>query len=471
MYLTRSFKMLAVLSVLCLAANVSTAQLEFSNWIVGKNSVLHIEPDGRASIVQADNIADDDYLLLSDHDGKVIITVGFSPLHFKDVNNKTLFSDNDKRYPSMPFMFQSPDSEYIYILHNTYSYEFTDIITCKTQFRCLCKKISDDTDEVQDIILHEEISQTDSQFYQRVYVERPFSFVQSCSDGKSVWVVMKGMDDRFIVAKLRGHDIVEIKELHYPLYYGDTFWVSGTRACNFVTADNGKVFCDISDDSQHILCLYFNQTDGVIQDHKVLDVHQVTTCNEVSSNGTYLYYSKGRIKEQDRFIYRQKISDMEKGIYNEEIVSSEVFPYSSNRTNFRIGPDGNIYIFSGKSSISVIYDSESDNPRVENLFTDIPDANICFPNYLRTNDNFFFTVDCDKTVSLHYYDTKNEVEYHHWDFGDGNSSGEAAPQHYYAKTGVYDVTLKLFLKNGKQKILPSRKITIKELGKPTIIPE
>ena len=91
MYLTRSFKIFAVLLILCLAAKISTAQLEFSNWIVGKNSVLHIEPDGRASIVETENIADDDYLLLSDHDGKVIITVGFSPLHFKDVNNKTLF--------------------------------------------------------------------------------------------------------------------------------------------------------------------------------------------------------------------------------------------------------------------------------------------------------------------------------------------------------------------------------------------
>lgn len=273
-FLTRSFKMLAVLLMLCLAANVSTAQLKFSNWVVGKNLVLHIEPDGRTSIIETNNIADGDYLLLSDNDGKVIMKVGFSPLHFKDVNNKTLFSDSDKRHPSMPFMFQSPDSEYIYILHNTYSYEFTDIITCKTQFRCLCKKISDDTDEVRDIILHEEISQTDSQFYQSVYVERPFSFVQSCSDGKSVWVVMKGMDDRFIVAKLRGHDIVEIKELHYPLFYGDTFWVSGARECAVATSDNGKVFCHIRNDSQHILCLYFNQTDGVIQDHKVLDVHQ-----------------------------------------------------------------------------------------------------------------------------------------------------------------------------------------------------
>ncbi|MBQ1883621.1 MAG: hypothetical protein II165_01260, partial [Bacteroidales bacterium] len=58
--------MLAVLSVLCLAAKVSTAQLEFSNWVVGKNSVLHIEPDGRASIIKTESLADDDYALLSD---------------------------------------------------------------------------------------------------------------------------------------------------------------------------------------------------------------------------------------------------------------------------------------------------------------------------------------------------------------------------------------------------------------------
>ncbi len=157
MYLTRSFKIFAVLSILCLAANVSTAQLEFSNWIVGKYSVLHIEPDGSTSIVDVDYLAEDDKFLLSDTDGNAIIKVGFYPLHFDDCNGMTLFENDEHTHTSTPIMFKSPDSQYVYILHNTYSYEFTDVLTCKTQFRCLCKKISDDSGEAQDIMLHEEI--------------------------------------------------------------------------------------------------------------------------------------------------------------------------------------------------------------------------------------------------------------------------------------------------------------------------
>ena len=470
MYLTRSFKIFAVLSILCLAAKISTAQLEFSNWIVGKNSVLHIEPDGRASIVETEIFENDCYALLSDNEGNVVTKIAINPLRFIDCNGKILFSEGNNSYTATPFLFKSPDSEYVYMLHNTYIYELTDInlVTRKTQLRCFCKNILDDSDEGQDIMLHEEILLTDApdwQYYYSVY--RPFYCALSCTDGRSVWILMKGQLDRFVIVKIRGGNIEDYKIVNYDL---DNLFIAsnGSKRSVFATADDGKIYCYVEDDKRihKTICLFFDQTEGKILGHKIYDI--IAPDSEITANGKYLYYDKGT---NGIFIYRQKISDMDNGIYNEELIFTDVKAFIPGEQNIRIGPDGNIYVVSGKSSISVIYDSESDNPRIETLFTDIPDAKIWFPNYLRTNDNFFFTVDCDKTVSFHYYDKNNEVKYHHWDFGDGNSSGEIAPQHYYAKPGVYDVTLKLFLKNGQQKILPSRKITIKELEKPTIIPE
>jgi len=472
MYSTHLCKFFAVLLMLCLAAKISTAQLEFSNWVVGKNSVLHIEPDGRASIIKTESLVDDDYALLSDSKGNVVTKIALNPVRFNDCNGKTIFSEGSKSHTAPPFLFKSPDSEYVYILHNTYSHELTDInlVTRKTQLRCFCKKISDDSDEGQDIMLHEEILLTDARDWQYITVDRPFYCALSCSDGKSVWILMKGQSDRFVIIKLRGGDIENYKIVNYDL--PNLFIASnGTKRSIFTTADDGKIYCAVADTStskqiSKTLCLFFDQTEGNILGYKMYDISAPDS--EITTNGKYLYYHKGT---NEIFIYRQEISDMDNGVYNEELISNDITAFAPRQQNIRIGPDGNIYVISGKSSISVIYDSESDNPRIETLFTDIPDAKIWFPTYLRTKETFYFTVDCDKSVSFHYYDKKNEVKYHHWDFGDGNSSDAVAPQHYYAKTGVYDVTLKLFLKNGQQKILPSRKITIKELEKPKIICE
>ena len=281
---------------------------------------------------------------------------------------------------------------------------------------------------------------------------------------------MKGQSDRFVIIKLRGGNIEDYKIVNYNL--PNLFIASnGSKRSVFATADDGKIYFDVADTSiskqiSQTLCLFFDQTEGNILGHKMYEI--IAPDSEITLNGKYLYYDKGT---NGIFIYRQKVSDMDNGVYNEELISNDIKAFTPGEQNIRIGPDGNIYVISGKSSISVIYDSESDNPRIETLFTDISDAKIWFPNYLRIKGTFYFTVDCDKTVSFHYYDKNNEVKYHHWDFGDGNSSGEVAPQHYYVKTGIYDVTLKLFLKNGQQIILPSRKVTIKELKNPTIICE
>ncbi len=458
-------KILAALLVLCFAARVSMAQLEFSNWIVGKHTILHIEPDGSSRLVDDDKFAVSNNFLISNNNGEVVVSVRFRPMSFVYSNGDILFSENVNEHTSAPFMFKSPDCAYIYILHNTYTRELTDVnlFVCKTQFRCYCKNLLDYTDEGRDILLYEEVSQYSGRDSFHTSVERPFYCAQSSSDGRTVWVILKCQEDKFVIERLDGYNIVETKEIHYDLN-NTTLTGVGTMTTTFTASDDGKIFCDLFD-AAGVLCIYFNKKEGNIEGHSIFDISSLNKDMEVSSSGKYLYYISGEK------IYRQRISDMEQGVYNAELVSSEAQAYSAMQSNLKIGIDGNIYVHTGKAELSVIRDSESEKPRLETLYADIPDAYIVFPNYLRTNETFVCNVSCDKTVSFYYIDAKNEVGSYKWDFGDGYKSAESNPIHIYAETGDYNVTLELVLKNGQRKIVPSKMITIKEMKTPQIICE
>ncbi len=77
-------KFSAVLLMLCLFTNESKAQLEFSNWIIGKNTILHIDSDGKTQLINQPNIGyidmfDNDNknsFILSDNNGVPKITIG-----------------------------------------------------------------------------------------------------------------------------------------------------------------------------------------------------------------------------------------------------------------------------------------------------------------------------------------------------------------------------------------------------------
>ena len=149
--------------------------------------------------------------------------------------------------------------------------------------------------------------------------------------------------------------------------------------------------------------------------------------------------------------------DFENGGKNYETISDENAKFQ----NIRIGIDGNIYLRNGKT-IAVVYKSETDNPIVKTLYTgdDIPDSDIHFPNYLYTYDLFACNSDCDRNATFSFPDPRNEIIAYEWDFGDGAKSTETTPTHQYEDYGSYTVSLKVTLKNGTYKILPSRKIIL-----------
>ena len=83
-------------------------------------------------------------------------------------------------------------------------------------------------------------------------------------------------------------------------------------------------------------------------------------------------------------------------------------------------------------------------------------------------DNFFFTVDCDKTVSFHYYDKNNVVKYHHWDFGDGTTSTEQNPIHTYPRDFAhYVVTLTVDGPKGRARCCKVWEVCVRDLQHPS----
>lgn len=61
-----------------------------------------------------------------------------------------------------------------------------------------------------------------------------------------------------------------------------------------------------------------------------------------------------------------------------------------------------------------------------------------------------FTIDKDKAnikvdEDIHFFPScSKDAQSFRWDFGDGNTKGEAEPKHKYSRRGSYDVTLTVF---------------------------
>ena len=81
LFSTRLLIKIIVVPILCLTSGIVSAQLEFSNWIIGKNTIMHLEPDGTTSLVNQNGIIGDKYFhtfnsLLSDNNGNPIVKIG-----------------------------------------------------------------------------------------------------------------------------------------------------------------------------------------------------------------------------------------------------------------------------------------------------------------------------------------------------------------------------------------------------------
>ena len=486
-------KPLVVSVFVCLFAYTASAQLEFSNFIVGKNTIMHIELDGTTSLVTHNGITGDNYNhryvhLLSSKDGipKVKIgnktwrhenggVIGFGGVcELSHINDEPIFVNEPGINTPAPFMLKSPNGKFTYILHSTFTYEYEydnekDLINRigTTQIRCFCKDNFNDADKGEDFIVHQ-FTHIES-FKETLYgggtmgtqdgnVEYPFFGGLSHTDNKSVWILTKCADvDSLIAIHLDGKNIIQKKVSHLHLNGSEFSDRAMSMQSSYNITDNGKIYTWV-DGSLEKLCIYFNQDNGTIIDHSYYGLSTISQYTEISATGKYMYYTR-MINNQtnERGLYRIKISDLEKEeYYSETIINGNAKPQT-----IRIGIDGNIYLKNGKS-IAVVYDSESDNPRVETLYTetDIPDSDIEFPNYLYTYELFACNSDCDRNATFSFPDPRNEIIAYEWNFGDGSTSTDSSPTHKYSQTGIYTVSLKVTLKNGHIKTVPTRKISI-----------
>ena len=471
----------------CLSISAS-AQLEFSNWIVGKNTILHIEPDGSTSLVMHNGIRGDvfnyeNYHLISDKDGTPTITLGDKKWRDEDgkiignegvntinyINGEPIYENEPGIWTSAPFMLKSPDNRYAYILHNTFTYEYKYEVETnriqrigKTQIRCFCK--DNITNKGEDFIIHDytHTETMEGSFigggewgYQDFYIECPFYAGMSHTDGKSIWILTKSAyQDSLVAIQMIGNTIKQ-KKYSYLEIGMDELHPKGSKIASFNITDNGLIISAVPNKNQ-IICIYIDQDNGIVNNHYYYDIYSTSEWTEISASGKYIYFTRNT-NNKKRGLYRLKISNLENHIYDCETIGNNY----TNLNTIRIGIDGNIYIKNSKSII-VIYDSETDNPIVKTLYTgdDIPDSDIHFPNYLYTYDLFACKSDCDRNASFSFPDPRNEIIAYEWDFGDGAKSTETTPTHQYEEYGSYTVSLKVTLKNGTYKILPSRKIIL-----------
>jgi len=218
------FKILFLLQ--CLYPSFSFAQLEFSNWVVGENTILHINLDGTTSLETYDNIYgvyNKTYFdqILSDNNGNPFIKLGYTKKYndfsyymiykfaMNYINGTNCLPTTKNIHTVKPFMLKSPDNKYVYIIHSDCLYEYKkDYIMYKTQIYCFCKNNFDATDKGKDFLIHE---------LQGIYKESacqllPFICGFSHTDGKSIWILTRNMDtDSITSIKLTGTEIIEKK--------------------------------------------------------------------------------------------------------------------------------------------------------------------------------------------------------------------------------------------------------------------
>jgi len=142
-------------------------------------------------------------------------------------------------------MFKSPDNQYIYILHHTYSYEYQGMNSiCKTQIRCFCKDNFDVADTGRDFVVYEFSHQQppDKTYYQGYNDEageHPLVCAMSHTDGKSVWIITSTANEDSIVAlKLTGGEIKE-KVSSYFRWKCEDLYIS---VYPLTVSDNGKIY-------------------------------------------------------------------------------------------------------------------------------------------------------------------------------------------------------------------------------------
>ncbi len=486
MYLihSNSMKFTFVVLMLCLSTGIASAQLEFSNWFVeNNNTILHIEPDGTTSIrINNDIFSNDDYSLchiLSDKDGVPVAKIGIKKYKYDNgveyssaftinyIDGTPIFTNEKGHIYGSPFMIKSPDNQYVYILHNTFSYEVKNMINiCKTEIRCFCKNNLDKSDKGKDFVVHEFTHTQPFNFKgnnQDSRGESPFFCALSHTDGKSVWVLAKtGNEDSLVATKIIGDQIID-KVYSYLHLDDNEMLYSPSMPIDYNIIDNGKIFYQLPK-SDKTLGLFFDQDRGLLIKKEYYDFKYTNFRSDVTATGKYMYYSKIiNIQKRQYALFRIKIDDLEKNLYDKEerVIPDDISENNLSPGLIRIGIDGNLYVqssYGGDNKVLVVLNSESDDPQY--ITTQLPRHTI--PNYLYSYELFSCTTDCYRNATFFYPKDKDQIFSYNWDFGDGETSTEISPTHKYSKAGIYNVKLVVTLKNGYKKKIPTRAINILE---------
>lgn len=196
-----------------------------------------------------------------------------------------------------------------------------------------------------------------------------------------------------------------------------------------------------------------------------LGVYQTGTVYgvEFSANGDYLYASRGFNR-----VWMYDVSTL----IGTEIHLMSGSSYSQRVGSLQMGPDGNIYVANGyegsnSSNIDVISNVENGSPTyTDNAITlpsgrysrlGLPNIVSCFTPVIGVEPCLIdagFSFD-QEGCAFTFYDGSSiyigaDPVSMQWTFGDGYSSTETSPTHYYSAPGTYQVCLTVTAFNGEE---------------------
>lgn len=384
-FLTRSFKMLAVLSVLCLAANVSTAQLEFNNIALSKGFILNVESE---KVFSTDRICRSGQFAISDADGNLQLYGDAS--HIYDKDGAILYKcDIEHGFGSMSWVAMNPKDKKQFYVFNSYEKNFPQLSDYIVVSHFFVININDDKYSIDEKIVN---TYRNPDYYDS-YCHT--SFVLRHTDGTKLWFVTRNEKEIFASYLIDDGEVVSttISSVQTTDRLANDFSlaIKTNPQQNAVFLPNGKV-------------LNFDNVSGELKINDKFKIPDDVVSFEFSQSGKYLYCAK---KDDDYLtISRYYVSELEQGIAeNEDVIYTEKLEMSGRTTllvwmNLLRHPNSSIYIFCYNNYVSKLVTPDSSTP----VF--IPKA-VELPSRLNSNIPFVHYIDMDTDLPCINFSTKN----------------------------------------------------------------
>lgn len=432
---------------------VATAQKEDNVWIYAGSRIDFSTTPPTVTPVGVNYTTEENITSVSDSDGNLVYWL----------NATSLYNSNDEEVFSIPKSINEP---YFYGLsivpfpgrENVYLFVYPDAKRDR-----MVMSIADGSKD----LLHPEITES--------YMEFP----HRRGDGVPLFFQKYGSHDFWLLYSYDGTiNVYAITErgVSSSLYeynlrdrYGNRVYIDGCE----MTPDRSKILASTTQSGLTIFIDLDTQTGQIKLLHPIYIPYM--DAYAFSSGNKYLYYSNNTIMCRIPVEALAVVSsDIEFLAYSEFVGNMRC-----NTGDIKFLTSGGVYYFPDNFSgfLGMVTDCDSDHPRLDNRAVKLSDnfSSHMYSRFLAFPKTYCYpygiSVDklCGGAVVFSYIGTEEEVAYS-WDFGDGDTSDEIAPTHFYTSNGEYTVKLTIHsLSLDRPDLVLSENITVSNVLKKLVI--